>query len=80
MPECSLSRAVDSEERLQDVHIPTLSKKPRTTPLPLRREASVKVSSNICELCRPTTQCRSTNQTMPGGYYNGTPEQAQRFS
>ena len=64
------------------MHIPTLLKKPRTAQLPWRqtREASVITASNILELCRATTQCKSTTQTMPGGYYNNMSEQALRFS
>ena len=62
IPEC-LTRAADSEERLQDLHISILLKKPRTTHLPLRqaKEASVIKSSNICGLCR---QQHSANQTI----------------
>ena len=82
LPKSILTKAVGNEEQLQNMHIPTLPKKPRTTHLPWRqtKEASVITPSNICELCCATTQCKSTNQTMPGGYYNNTSEQAQRFS
>ena len=83
LPKSILTKAVGNEEHLQNMRISlSLSKKPRMTHLPWRqtKEASVITSSNICELCRATTQCKSTNQTMPGGYYNNTSEQAQRFS
>ena len=74
LPKSILTKAVGNEEQLQNMHIPTLSKEPRTTHLPWRqtKEASVTTPSNICELCRATTQCKSTNQTMPGGYYSNT--------
>ena len=77
LPKSILTKAVGNEEQLQNMHIPTLSKKPRTTHLPWRqtKETYVIKLSNICELCRATTQCKSTNQTMPGGYYNNTSEQ-----
>ena len=82
LPKIILTEAVGNEEQLQNMHIPKLSKKPRTMHLPWRqtKEASVIKPSNICELCCATTQCKSTNQTMPGDYYNNTSEQTQRFS
>ena len=81
-PKEHTNKTVGNEEQLQNMHISTVSKKPRTTHLPWRqtKEASVMTTSNICELCCATTQCKSTNQTMPCGYYNNTSEQAQRFS
>ena len=47
-------KAASNQEQLQDMHIPTLSKKPRTTHLPWRqaKEAYVITSSNIRESCR----------------------------
>ena len=44
------------------MHIPTLLEKPRTTHLQWRqaKEASVITPSNICGLCRATTQCKDS--------------------
>ena len=66
IPECILTKAAHSKNRGY-AHPNIVEGKPRTPHLPCRqaKKASMILSSNICDLCRPTTQCNSTNHIMP---------------